>query len=495
MNKKRLTLNEELTRMSSLFGYMNMPNRLIMEQGTGKTLIQGADGTSTAIVKTIGQEIATEIENSIVKAAKNNSEFLTKIGKTSSDLDWTSLKSLYPDLNGSVLTQKILDDLGSGAKSVYDQITEFALNSTTLKSKESLDASIKDIRKQIDDTINKPNVTKQELDLLRRNIDTTKESYPVYTDVFDTYSAIVNTKIKGMELPEKTVTVKTDDVTTTKTTVDVDPTKGGTLETKPKPEVTTNTNDLSAIEVYVPKYEWRFGGDLENHVGEFKSDWFNEDLIDFNKIGDYPDPIADKPVSYIEKLKDDVDDEFPESDYFQTMIKKMREGFSMIQHGNVRKDTWLYFPTGGFERYGIDNFREWIKKLYKDKRLKVKTYATDFWTDSELGFAAPKEEWKHSGPLDPTTETFFDFEVLPKSDKNLWKINLENPQKTPFEVEYTWKLDRIKNDTNLSEKEKSDEILKAFNEYQKHKKEARERNKYWYKFGMKKPEQDPDLNE
>jgi hypothetical protein len=285
------------------------------------------------------------------------------------------------------------------------------------------------------------------------------------------------------------------DVVTTKTTVNVDQTQGGTLETKPKPEVTTNTNDLSAIEVYVPKYEWRFGGDLENHVGEFKSDWFNEDLIDFNKIGDYPDPIADKSVSYIEKLKDDVDDEFPESDYFQTMIKKMREGFSMIQHGNVRKDTWLYFPTGGFERYGIDNFREWIKKLYKDKRLKVKTYATDFWTDSELGFAAPKEEWKHSGPLDPTTETFFDFEVLPKPDKNLWKINLENPQKTPFEVEYTWKLNSIKNNPNLTEKQKSDEILKAYNEYLTEKGKKRERDKYWYKFDMKKPKQDPDLNE
>ena len=200
MNKRKQTLNEELTRMSSLFGYMNIPAKLIMEQGTGKTLIQGADGAGTAVVKVLGQEIATEIENSIVKAAKNNSEFLTKIGKTANNIDWPSLKSLYPDLSGELLANKILDDLGSGAKSVYDQITEFALNSASLKAKESLDASIKDVRRQIDDVINKQNVTKQELDLLRRNIDTTKESYPVYGDVFDTYSAAINTKIKGMEL-------------------------------------------------------------------------------------------------------------------------------------------------------------------------------------------------------------------------------------------------------------------------------------------------------
>jgi hypothetical protein len=29
----------------------------------------------------------------------NNSEFLTKIGKTANDIDWPSLKSLYPESN------------------------------------------------------------------------------------------------------------------------------------------------------------------------------------------------------------------------------------------------------------------------------------------------------------------------------------------------------------------------------------------------------------
>jgi hypothetical protein len=316
MNKRKLTLNEELTRMSSLFGYMNMPNRLIMEQGTGKTLIQGADGTSTAIVKTIGQEIATEIENSIVKAAKNNSEFLTKIGKTSSDLDWTSLKSLYPDLNGSVLTQKILDDLGSGAKSVYDQITEFALNSTTLKSKESLDASIKDIRKQIDDTINKPNVTKQELDLLRRNIDTTKESYPVYTDVFDTYSAVVNTKIKGMELPEKTVTVKTDDIKS----------DGYVFKQTDLDMVTTDSKSMNNAQPNTDKKSLFNGLSVSNNSFTFVKP-------DFSKMG-----VLDS----LEKFNMNM------AVALSQLSKNIQSGYDLI-------------PINGFEHYGIDDFREYCK--------------------------------------------------------------------------------------------------------------------------------------
>jgi len=111
MNKKRLTLNEELTRMSSLFGYMNMPTKLIMEAsnpGEGLMLFRGLEeGSSLAKIMPKATQAAREglMLQLANKGINSLEEMKLKFGGTMEEAANTFFKSLTTAEQSTFLTK------------------------------------------------------------------------------------------------------------------------------------------------------------------------------------------------------------------------------------------------------------------------------------------------------------------------------------------------------------------------------------------------------
>jgi hypothetical protein len=259
-------------------------------------------------------------------------------------------------------------------------------------------------------------------------------------------------------------------------TIDLDKTQGGKLEINKS----TDDNPLlrkepNIIEPYKPRnYDWIFGGDLKNHIGEFKSDWIGEDAIDYSKLeGKY-----DKYVDYGE--------EFPEDIIYEKLINDIRYGFYSLKNGNTY-DTWNQFPIGGFEKYGIDDFRSWVKNLYETNRL----------TNIEID--------KDGVP--------FQFKIEPESKVVQPAVLYGELPKSNFDEKMAWDLKKIADDPNLTPDEKYKKTLEKTNYYWRMKNINRGVKKIQDKKGAEfvlddngnfvldpdyKPtpwKQDPDLNE
>ena len=93
MNRRKMTLNEELNQIKKLFGYMNMPLTIkesVSGGGIGKPIAVSAIDSGSSMAKYVGTQVAKEIEDAIVLAAKNSDAITKALGKqaeTFSDLE------------------------------------------------------------------------------------------------------------------------------------------------------------------------------------------------------------------------------------------------------------------------------------------------------------------------------------------------------------------------------------------------------------------------
>ena len=99
MNKKKLNLNEEISQINKLFGYMNMGS-IIKESigGPGKTILNALDSGSS-VAKYVGTQVSKEIEDAIILAARNSDLITKSLGKQATT--FTDLLSLYPGFSKS----------------------------------------------------------------------------------------------------------------------------------------------------------------------------------------------------------------------------------------------------------------------------------------------------------------------------------------------------------------------------------------------------------
>ena len=84
MNRRKMTLNEELNQIKKLFGYMNMPLTIkesVSGGGIGKPIALSAIDSGSSMAKYVGTQVAKEIEDAIVLAAKNSDAITQALGK------------------------------------------------------------------------------------------------------------------------------------------------------------------------------------------------------------------------------------------------------------------------------------------------------------------------------------------------------------------------------------------------------------------------------
>jgi hypothetical protein len=126
----------------------------------------------------------------------------------------------------------------------------------------------------------------------------------------------------------------------------------------------------------------RFGFDLNSIEGELKSSDFNEDFINWTNLSVEEPPPASSSIlgeeigSYRDwlaiQIKGGPQPDFVEHDLMAQMLKNIRQGLSWIKSGQLQSGLG-YLPKSGFERYGVDDFRAFIKKAYEENRLLINT--------------------------------------------------------------------------------------------------------------------------
>jgi hypothetical protein len=127
----------------------------------------------------------------------------------------------------------------------------------------------------------------------------------------------------------------------------------------------------------------KFGFDLNHVEGEIKSSDFNPDFININALkseeppsaglnsGNIGEPKATSFHDYIvSAIPGGLHPEFPEDDIASMLMKQISKGLELIKSGNLQ---WGldHLPESGFERWGIDNFKEFIKNAYEENRLLI----------------------------------------------------------------------------------------------------------------------------
>jgi hypothetical protein len=385
--------------------------------------------------------------------------------KTATDDQILKLIDSTPNLKKSIqkaFSDKVLEktnELLSKADVKTFLPTNIQTEVTTIMSKELTDENSDIIVKLVDTQLGK-------LDQLFTNLKKSKTEIP--EPLQKLYDNLKNKKSDATNFKQNK--------TNKRPTINLDTTQGGKLDTnKPEKSNITTPKEPNFFEPFKPRnYEWIYGGDLKNHVGEFKSDWFGEDAIDFSKLeGKYDNLI-------------EPGEEFPEDVIYQNLITDIKFGLNRLKEGNI-SNTWDDFPIGGFERYGIDNFRAWVKNLYETNRL----------TNIEID--------KDGVP--------FKFTIEPKSKKVQPAVLTGELPKSNFDEKMRWELKQIADDPSLTPEEKYKKTLEKTNYYWRMKNLKRGVKKLEDKKGAEfvlddngnfvldpdyKPEpwqQDPDLNE
>ena len=229
MNRKKFTLNEELFRMKQLFGHMGIPSNLITESGPGGpgtgTAIGDAIGSGTGtLVRTLGSEVVTSIENSLIKAAKENTEFLSKIGKDSSNLTIDDIKTAF---KGATSDTEALGTIAGKNSTVYNEISNLFVEKLKPKTAEisSADETVKTVKsdlelasKNLGTDDNAWDTFADSLVILKQDVETVTDqaAKTKLNDIIETYETAVNTRNAG-----KNNNISFNEpIVTTKTTVD-----------------------------------------------------------------------------------------------------------------------------------------------------------------------------------------------------------------------------------------------------------------------------------
>jgi hypothetical protein len=210
MNRKKFTLNEEFFQMKQLFGHMGISASLITESGPGGpgtgTAIGDAIGSGTGtLVRTLGSEVVTSIENSLIKAAKENTEFLSKIGKTSSDISLEDIKTAF---KGATSDTDALGTIAGKNSTVYNEISNLFVEKLKPKTAEisSSDSVVNTVKsdlelasKNLGTDDNAWSTFADSLVILKQDVETVTDqaAKTKMKDIIETYETAVNTRNAG----------------------------------------------------------------------------------------------------------------------------------------------------------------------------------------------------------------------------------------------------------------------------------------------------------
>jgi hypothetical protein len=127
----------------------------------------------------------------------------------------------------------------------------------------------------------------------------------------------------------------------------------------------------------------KFGFNLNYVEGEIKSSDFNPDFINITALkseappsrgfhdGKIGEPKSTSFHDYlVSAIPGGLHPEFPEDDIASMLMIQISKGLELIKNGELQ---WglNHLPESGFERWGIDNFKEFIKTAYEENRLLI----------------------------------------------------------------------------------------------------------------------------
>ena len=399
MNNKKLI--KEIQKIKNCFG-LNLLNEGV---GPGDKLILGAlDASSTGLVKTLGTELATQIENSILTSVKNSELILNKMGKKIGDnVSFDDIKTLYGQTTKSSAAEMVLKELGSEGSKVLDDLLLNKINPKNLTAlgsyvkqldktnQQALKTSLQDLQTQFSKSIDNEATFETACEVMEATIPKLKEQLKTIEmdqtlkldleRVLDSFQTQINTHKFSKELsPSTTPQVK-----------NVEPgALDGSIRDWKRRLSALNSTERSSTPV-----------DLKTNFTPFSNNSFNPDFIDFNNIkfkegqppGEWVEKIKAKDTEYIEQWGLD-------SWLGTTIINLIGAGLqilksigldmSPIEKEAAIRDAAELFPITGFEKFGTDNFRDFIIKKYRDNSLRINTSSnpSDL-TNFDPGFEYP----------------------------------------------------------------------------------------------------------
>ena len=110
MNRRKMTLNEEINQMKKLFGHMNMP--LLIRESVGNPVKGGALvalDSGSSIARYVGVGVSKEIEDAIVLASKNSDAITKSLGKQINS--FADLEVAYPGLSRSEVAMSVISSM------------------------------------------------------------------------------------------------------------------------------------------------------------------------------------------------------------------------------------------------------------------------------------------------------------------------------------------------------------------------------------------------
>ena len=362
MNKKKLNLNEEISQINKLFGYMNMGS-IIKESigGPGKTILNALDSGSS-VAKYVGTQVAKEIEDAIVLASRNSDLITKSLGKQVTT--FVDLLSLYPGFSKSEVALNVASVMEKeNAKNLMFSLSEklglinlnnLKINITKLIAPElqSLKTSLSGLElgslKQLSDPI----TADAAVELLPATITKIKEIINGISDSSipaTTKQSLLDT-LDGIEFQMNTRVIS------------------GEIENSEQTAINKNLVDDSYVSS-INVSPLRFGFDLSDTRGKIDSTDFNEDFINYDKITFSPtDEIGLWKEDTLDFYSGYMDPEDPVPALYHHLMRGLKSGFIDLVNGEIEMGL-KKLPISGFERYGVENFREFIKNLYNENRI------------------------------------------------------------------------------------------------------------------------------
>jgi len=373
MNNKKLI--KEIQKIKNCFG-LNLLNEGV---GPGDKLILGAlDASSTGLVKTLGTELATQIENSILTSVKNSELILNKMGKKIGDnVSFDDIKTLYGQTTKSSAAEMVLKELGSEGSKVLDDLLLNKINPKNLTAlgsyvkqldktnQQALKTSLQDLQTQFSKSIDDEatfetacEVMEATIPKLKEQLKTIEMDQTLKVDlerVLDSFQTQINTHKFSKELsPSSTPQVKNVEPT-------IDDWPSSFLE---KPS-------------YTPV-------NLKTYSTTFSNNSFDPELIDFNNIKFKEDAF---PMEWIQRLiiqdAESIEKWGLKNWVESTIIRSIGAGLQLlksigldmspIEKEAAIRDAAELFPITGFEKFGTNNFRDFIIEKYKDNTLRINT--------------------------------------------------------------------------------------------------------------------------
>jgi hypothetical protein len=272
MNRRKMTLNEEINQMKKLFGHMNMP--LLIRESVGNPVKGGALAaldSGSSIARYVGVGVAKEIEDAIVLAARNSDAITKSLGKQINSFD--DLVSAYPGMSRSEVAMSAISAMGKqNADNLINNISSqlgsvnmnnLKLNMTKLTAPEvqSLKTSLTDLESGSLKQLSDPATAEAAAEILPVTINKIKGVIDGISDSSmpaATKQSLLDT-LDGIEAQASTVMIKTGANEVTDNLPSVSTIK----------EVLNNDNDWAKIKTIAIEYGINVTDSMKNTISDF----------------------------------------------------------------------------------------------------------------------------------------------------------------------------------------------------------------------------------